>query len=853
MIRHAVNMWLTENSETIRHIADSIQKRINTYRYATWQLYENLDSNRPITSFNNLHEKQLHKDIYYLEKARRKTEALILGSHDSGTLDMAMRMSDYLDILWGAESGSWLAYCLNGQDNSLAVISTLPLKDLMTRYQKGAINNVVNTRRTEMLQQNNVLDERESFSPLRHFAWKNTHYFTLRTTFNQPGHLATVVAFDLPINELIPRNISAENLQLVQANSDTIPPDNENNKDLQIVVLGSSIEILSPLQTTPLNLIYRVPITTLLVETLYAFNGALLTNLILLLLSLAGLFLLRHQALQPRGNSNIELNTLQNLNEEIAAILPLGLLVYDFASDRSIISNKLAEHLLPHLNLQKIINMSDQHQRVLQITIDNETYEIRQTRSITSPHIQLFIMRDQERELLISKKLQETQQVLDKYHQLRRKLLQNLVDVLEHPLDDLVSLLQHVNLNDEKEIKPEIQQKAQSLQRIVSDILLLNRLETNDWSPDTGFFNLQSMLDEVVLKIVPLARHKGLTLLVHNHLSSDEIRSGDVHTIRKILSTLLHYSLITTKVGKITLNIFSSEKNPEKMTFLLIDTGTGLTPDEQDNANYLFFSKTPKDHFNKVPSLALFLCKQLCKKLGGQLEVYTKSDMGTRYEVTITAPLADQQPQEEKLLDGLTVLIEIAVNDVRKIACQQLENWGANCVMPDEYFSDQDYDLLVTDDPACMTPWSLLLTADEIGFRAISDTQYRVNFNITSAIQNALLQLIERKMAQGITVIEKDKSSLLSNGYYQLFVETVPNDVMKLYTESVNMDYSSLAQTVHRLKGVFAMLNLYPGRQLCEALEQHINEHNELVIKDIIKNIDNYVNALLHQGDQSDE
>ncbi|MDI5405262.1 hypothetical protein MJM25_29845, partial [Salmonella enterica subsp. enterica serovar Lubbock] len=42
--------------------------------------------------------------------------------------------------------------------------------------------------------------ERESFSSLRKLAWQNGHYFTLRTTFNQPGHLATVVAFDLPIN-----------------------------------------------------------------------------------------------------------------------------------------------------------------------------------------------------------------------------------------------------------------------------------------------------------------------------------------------------------------------------------------------------------------------------------------------------------------------------------------------------------------------------------------------------------------------------------------------------------------------------------------------------------------------------
>nr|MBA2816634.1 Sensor-like histidine kinase RcsD [Candidatus Pantoea persica] len=62
---------------------------------------------------------------------------------------------------------------------------------------------------------------------------------------------------------------------------------------------------------------------------------------------------------------------------------------------------------MPHLNLQKIINMSDQHQGVLQATINNEGYEIRHARSLLSPHMQIFLMRDQDRELLVNKKLLE--------------------------------------------------------------------------------------------------------------------------------------------------------------------------------------------------------------------------------------------------------------------------------------------------------------------------------------------------------------------------------------------------------------------------------------------------------------
>ncbi len=88
---------------------------------------------------SNLQETRLRPDVYYLEKTRRKTEALIFGSHDSSTLDMTMRMSSYLDTLWGAESPTWSMYFLNGQDNSLIMISTLPLNDLATRYKKECV------------------------------------------------------------------------------------------------------------------------------------------------------------------------------------------------------------------------------------------------------------------------------------------------------------------------------------------------------------------------------------------------------------------------------------------------------------------------------------------------------------------------------------------------------------------------------------------------------------------------------------------------------------------------------------------------------------------------------------------
>ncbi|UQY42968.1 phosphotransferase RcsD [Erwinia sp. PK3-005] len=856
MVHNAVNAWLMEKRYAMADITRSMQKRIDTYRFATWQIYENLAASAAGSAPSaSLQETRLRPDVYYLEKMRRKTEALIFGSHDSSTLDMTLRMSNYLDTLWGAENSTWSMYFLNGQDNSLILISTLPLKDMATRYKESAISNIVDARRAEMLQQANALDERESFSPLRRFAWQNDHYFTVRTTFNQPGHLATVVAFDMPVNDLIPHNMPLENFQLKQdATLNSSATSDDELQNTRITLNNPNVEIAASLPSTPLQLIYRIPLSTLALDTLRNLMWPLIANLLLLLMSLAGLFLLRQQSLRPGENQSAELDALRMLNEEIVSSLPVGLLVYDFASNRTIISNKIAEHLLPHLNLQKIVNMSDQHQGVLQATVNNEVYEIRHARSHHSPHTQLFLMRDQDRELLVNKKLQKAQQVLDRNHQLRQQLLQNLGHALHRPLQQVVAQLQTLSEISEDDHALDALENSQALARLVDDIVLLNRLETHDWAPDASSFNLQSLLDELTLELLPLSRRKGLTLLVRNHLNSDEMRFGDSRAMYKVLATLLHYSLTTTSWGKITLEVDSPSDRPDRLNIQIVDTGAGLTRDELGNNDFPFLGETSEDRFGQASGLAFFLCRQLCKQMGGHLEILARPDIGTRYSILLHVPPEHQQQQEEKLLEDVIMLIDIAVDDIRKIVTHQLENWGAKCITPDERFAGQSHDILITDDPARLSGWSLLLTDNELGFTVLNEQQYRVNFNLSSALQDALLQLIEKQLSQDMSPAGEDEEEeavpLISGGYYQLFVETVPEDVQRLYTEASNRDYATLAQTAHRLKGVFAMLNLVPGKELCEQLEQHIKASDDLNIKNTTSDIDAYVNKLLQQGNQ---
>lgn len=849
MVQSAVNTWLKDKSYQIVDITHALHKRVDTYRYATWQIYDNIAVSTAPAS-DGLQETRLRQDVYYLEKPRRKTEALIFGSHDSSTLDMTQRISTYLDTLWGAENSPWSMYYLNGQDNSMILVSTLPLKDLSSGLKESGVGSIVDSRRAEMLQQANALDERESFSQLRHLAWQNGYYFTLRTTFNQPGHLATVVAFDLPINDLIPPGMSLDSFRLENNDAPMAASgiEKEDPDSISINFNGAKIEIASPLATTHMRLVWQVPLGTLLMDTLQNIILPLLLNIGLLALALFGFTTFRQQAARPveTENGNGELQILRALNEEIVSQLPLGLLVHDLDSNRTVISNKIADHLLPHLNLQNIIAMADQHQGVIQATINNELYEIRQFRSQIAPRTQIFVIRDQDREILVNKKLKQAQRLYEKNQQGRITFMQNIGEALQLPVKNIAEHASSLNTPQGHAIANE----AQSIVRLVDEIQLLNMLETDTWKTNATLFAIQPLIDEVALEMLPIIKRKGLQLLINNHLAADEERHGDREALRKVLQLLLHYSVTTTQIGKITLDITEEESGPDRLLFRILDTGEGISSGEVDNLHFPFLNATSEDRYGRANGLTFYLCDQLSRKLGGHLNIKTREEIGTRYNLHIKMTAEPQhEEQEEKLLDDVVAMIDITSSEVRNIVTRLLENWGAQCITPDERLASQEFDIFLTDNPSNLTSSGLLLSDDENGMRKLGSGQFRVNFNISNAMQDAVLQLIEEQLAQeGISESPlggDENAQLHASGYYALFVDTVPEDVRRLYTESAAHDFAALAQTAHRLKGVFAMLNLVPGKQLCETLEHHIRESDATNIQKYTSDIDAYVKSLL--------
>lgn len=66
------NAWLAEKKYTLNSIAGSLQKRIDAYRYMTYQVYDKF-GNAPAQNVDpGLQETRLRPDVYYVEKPHKK-------------------------------------------------------------------------------------------------------------------------------------------------------------------------------------------------------------------------------------------------------------------------------------------------------------------------------------------------------------------------------------------------------------------------------------------------------------------------------------------------------------------------------------------------------------------------------------------------------------------------------------------------------------------------------------------------------------------------------------------------------------------------------------------------------------
>ena len=180
---------------------------------------------------------------------------------------------------------------------------------------------------------------------------------------------------------------------------------------------------------------------------------------------------------------------------------------------------------------------------------------------------------------------------------------------------------------------------------ILDDLQDFCRIESDRFALDVQSADLGEMLRQVLDQLEPAARRSNRRLVVNGIDALGPLRT-DVARVRRIIAALLHHSLRSGREGEVRL---SAERtvtpSGDRVTIVIADTGYTVTGPNL----HAFFTRLEADEAGVYEQygglgLALAVYRQLCRRMGGDLELVQENREGVVYTITLTAIPACEQP-----------------------------------------------------------------------------------------------------------------------------------------------------------------------------------------------------------------
>lgn len=267
------------------------------------------------------------------------------------------------------------------------------------------------------------------------------------------------------------------------------------------------------------------------------------------------------------------------------------------------------------------------------------------------------------------------------------------------------------NVAEHDEIKNFIERSAESLLRLIDDILVLRTEEAGEISIILADFRVQDLVHDLLRKYAPLAEAKGYRISVDLHKSLPEVLHCDAPRIAQIVSNLLSNAIKYTERGgiKLAFEAVPSENNGLTLRISVADTGPGIPADERANLFKPFVRSADARRHVRGTGLGLSICAMLSRRLGGNVQLASSGPHGSEFTVQLplSLPHGDRSGAEvladTRILAGKKILIaeddEINALLLRHI----LERHHVNCTVVangrelTERALGENWDLIITD------------------------------------------------------------------------------------------------------------------------------------------------------------